>query len=287
MDTFIRWHGRFAYIRPDLRHSVGDTKVMKTTSRVPKANVLGVGVSVINLAQAARLILEAVRQNQKGYVAVSGVHGVSEAQADRQFRRILNSAFLNTPDGMPICWVGRFQGFKAMDRVYGPDLMLELCAASTDGSVRHFLYGGAPGVAETLRSSLDSRFPGLCVCGTYSPPFRPLNHEEEADLLRQTESLRPDIFWVGLSTPKQERFMAAYLDKLHVRIMIGVGAAFDILPGRVRQAPYWMQRSGLEWFFRLTQEPGRLWKRYLINNPLFVARILAQFTGLKRYSVVD
>jgi len=165
MDTFIRWHGRFAYIRPDLRHSVGDTKVMKTTSRVPKANVLGVGVSVINLAQAARLILEAVRQNQKGYVAVSGVHGVSEAQADRQFRRILNSAFLNTPDGMPICWVGRFQGFKAMDRVYGPDLMLELCAASTDGSVRHFLYGGAPGVAETLRSSLDSRFPGLCVCG--------------------------------------------------------------------------------------------------------------------------
>jgi N-acetylglucosaminyldiphosphoundecaprenol N-acetyl-beta-D-mannosaminyltransferase len=260
---------------------------MKTTSHVPKLNVLGVAVSAINLAQATQLILEAVRQNWAGYVAVTGVHGVSEAQADRQFRRILNSAFLNTPDGMPICWVGRFKGFKAMDRVYGPDLMLELCAASTDGSVRHFLYGGAPGVAETLRFSLESRFPGLCVCGTYSPPFRPLNYEEETDLLRQTESLRPDIFWVGLSTPKQERFMAAYLDKLHVRIMIGVGAAFDMHSGRVRQAPYWMQRSGLEWFFRLTQEPGRLWKRYLINNPLFVARILAQFTGLKRYSVVD
>jgi N-acetylglucosaminyldiphosphoundecaprenol N-acetyl-beta-D-mannosaminyltransferase len=260
---------------------------MKATSDVPKANVLGVGVGAINLAQATQLILEAVRENGKGYVAVTGVHGVSEAQNDSQFRSILNSAFLNTPDGMPICWVGRFQGFKAMDRVYGPDLMLELCAGSTDGSIRHFLCGGAPGVAEALRSSLESRFPGLCICGTYSPPFRPLNREEEADLVRQTENLRPDIFWVGLSTPKQERFMAAYLDKLHVRIMIGVGAAFDMHSGRVRQAPYWMQRSGLEWFFRLTQEPGRLWKRYLINNPLFVARILAQFTGLKRYSVAD
>jgi N-acetylglucosaminyldiphosphoundecaprenol N-acetyl-beta-D-mannosaminyltransferase len=185
---------------------------MKTTSRLPRANVLGVGVDAINLGQATQLILEAVRQNRKGYVAVTGVHGVSEAQADSEFRRILNAAFLNTPDGMPICWVGRFQGFKAMDRVYGPDLMLELCAASTDGSVRHFFYGGGAGVAEALRSSLESRFPGLCVCGTHSPPFRPLNHEEEADLVRQMESLQPDIFWIGLSTPKQERFMAAYLD---------------------------------------------------------------------------
>ena len=260
---------------------------MRTTSDVPKANVLGVAVSAINLAQTTQLILEAVRQNRKGYVTLTNVYGVSEAQADPQFRHILNSAFLNTPDGMPICWVGRFQGFKAMDRVYGPDLMLELCAASTNGSVRHFLYGGAPGVAEALRSSLESRFPGLCVCGTHSPPFRPLNREEETDLVKQMESLRPDIFWVGLGAPKQERFMAAYLDKLAVRIMIGVGAAFDMHSGRVRQAPYWMQRSGLEWCFRLTQEPGRLWKRYLINNPLFLARILAQFTGLKRYSIVD
>jgi len=254
---------------------------------VQRANVLGVGVSAINLAQGAQLILEAVRQNRKGYVAVTGVHGVSEAQTDREFRRILNSAFLNTPDGMPMTWVGRLQGFKKMDRVYGPDLMLELCAASIDGSVRHFLYGGAPGVAEALQSSLESRFPGLCVCGTYTPPFRPLNPEEESKLVTQINSLPPDIFWVGLSTPKQERFMAAYLHKLPVKIMIGVGAAFDIHSGRVRQAPYWMQRSGLEWFFRLSQEPGRLWKRYLIKNPLFVARILAQFTGLRRYSIVE
>jgi N-acetylglucosaminyldiphosphoundecaprenol N-acetyl-beta-D-mannosaminyltransferase len=130
-------------------------------------------------------------------------------------------------------------------------------------------------------------FPGSAFAEPTLPPFRPLNRDEEADLVRQTELFRPDIFWVGLSTPKQERFMAAYLDKLAVRIMIGVGAAFDMHSGRVRQAPYWMQRSGLEWFFRLTQEPRRLWKRYLINNPLFAARILAQFTGIKRYSVIE
>jgi len=254
---------------------------------VPKANVLGVGVSAIDLAQGTRLILEAVRQNRKGYVAVTGVHGVSEAQSDSEFRSILNSAFLNTPDGIPMSWVGRFQGFKTMDRVYGPDLMLELCAASIDGSIRHFFYGGAPGVAQALRSCLESRFPGLSVCGTYTPPFRALNLEEEAHLVAVVKNLQPDIFWVGLSTPKQERFMAAYLHKLPVKIMIGVGAAFDIHSGRVRQAPYWMQRTGLEWFFRLMQEPGRLWKRYLINNPLFVARILAQFTGFRRYPIVD
>ena len=260
---------------------------MQASSQAPKANVLGVGVSAINLAEGTRLILEAVRENRKGYIAVTGVHGVSEAQSDVEFRCILNSAFLNTPDGMPMCWVGRLQGFKGMDRVYGPDLMLELCSASTDGSVRHFFFGGAPGVAESLRASLQSRFPGLCVCGTYTPPFRPLNAEEEADLVRQLERSRPDIFWVGLSTPKQERFMAAYLDKLPVKIMIGVGAAFDMHSGRIKQAPYWMQRSGLEWFFRLAQEPGRLWRRYLINNPLFVARMLAQFAGLKTYSLTD
>jgi N-acetylglucosaminyldiphosphoundecaprenol N-acetyl-beta-D-mannosaminyltransferase len=248
-----------------------------------RANILGVGVSPINLSQATALILAAVRQNRKGYVAVTGVHGVSEAQSDPEFRQILNAAFLNTPDGMPMTWVGRLQGFQKMDRVYGPDLMLSLCAATQDGSVRHFFYGGAPGVADKLRAVLSARFPGISICGTYTPPFRPLNVEEEADLLRRLQEAKPHICWIGLSTPKQERFMATYLGKLPTTVMIGVGAAFDIHSGRVRQAPLWMQRCGLEWFFRLTQEPKRLWRRYLVNNPLFVVRILAQFSGLKQY----
>lgn len=252
-----------------------------------RVNVLGVGVSAINLPQATRLILEAVRQNRRGYVAVTGVHGVSEAQSDPEFRRILNAAFLNAPDGMPMSWVGRLQGAQDMDRVYGPDLMLSICAATQDGLVRHFFYGGAPGVANELGSVLSRRFPGITVCGTYTPPFRPLNFNEEMELLDLLRKTKPHICWVGLSTPKQERFMAAYLEKLPITVMIGVGAAFDMHSGRVRQAPLWMQRSGLEWFFRLTQEPKRLWKRYLLNNPLFVARILAQFSGLKEYSLND
>jgi N-acetylglucosaminyldiphosphoundecaprenol N-acetyl-beta-D-mannosaminyltransferase len=250
-----------------------------------RANILGVGVSPINLSQATMAILDAVRQNRKGYVAVTGVHGVSEAQSDPEFRQILNAAFLNTPDGMPMIWVGRLQGFQDMNRVYGPDLMLSLCAATQDGSVRHFFYGGAPGVADELGTALSARFPGISVCGTYTPPFRPLNIEEEAELLLRLQDAQSHICWIGLSTPKQERFMAAYLDKLPTTVMIGVGAAFDIHSGRVRQAPLWMQRCGLEWFFRLTQEPKRLWKRYLVNNPLFILRILAQFSGLKQYSL--
>jgi N-acetylglucosaminyldiphosphoundecaprenol N-acetyl-beta-D-mannosaminyltransferase len=258
---------------------------MHASAPVTRANILGVGVSAINLPEAVALILDAVRQNRKSYVAVTGVHGVSEAQCDSEFRHILNSAFLNTPDGMPMSWVGRLQGFKNMDRVYGPDLMRALCAATKDGSVRHFFYGGAPGVADELQVRLLARLPGLSVCGTYTPPFCPLNVEEEDELLHRLEEIRPQIFWVGLSTPKQERFMAAYLDKLPVTVMIGVGAAFDMHSGRMRQAPFWMQRSGLEWLFRLIQEPKRLWKRYLVNNPLFVIRILAQFSGVKQYSL--
>lgn len=252
---------------------------------VPRANILGISISAINLAEATWLILDAVRRKRKGYVAVTGVHGVSEAQSDSEFRIILNSAFLNTPDGMPMSWLGRWQGFKNMDRVYGPDLMQEICAVTKDDGVRHFFYGGAPGVANKLKAALLSRFPGLSVCGTYTPPFRPLNVQEENELFQRFEETKPDICWVGLSTPKQERFMAAYLYKLPVTVMIGVGAAFDIHAGRVRQAPQWMRRNGLEWLFRLAQEPKRLWKRYLINNPLFVIRILAQFSRLKRYSL--
>jgi N-acetylglucosaminyldiphosphoundecaprenol N-acetyl-beta-D-mannosaminyltransferase len=254
---------------------------------VRRANVLGVGISAINLPQAVELILDAVQNNRKGYVAVTGVHGVSEAQTDLEFRNILNNAFLNTPDGMPMSWVGRLQGFREMDRVYGPDLMLELAAASSSGDVRHFFYGGGPGVADALKESLEARFPGFTACGTYTPPFRPLNAEEEGDLVRQMSGCRPDICWVGLSTPKQERFMAAYLSKLPVKIMIGVGAAFDMHSGRTKQAPFWMQRTGLEWFFRLTQEPKRLWRRYMVNNPLFVMRIVAQLTKIRAYPLSD
>ena len=248
-----------------------------------KANVLGVGVSALNLDSALSEIARALSIRTKGYVCVTGVHGVSEAQRDPHLRAILNRAFLNTPDGMPMVWVGKLQGFRAMDRVYGPDLMLLVCRHAAERGYTHFLYGGGPGVAGELKRRLESRFPQIKVVGAYTPPFLPLNPDESEELVRRVREARPDIFWVGLSTPKQEKFMAEYWEKLDATLMFGVGAAFDFHAGRVRQAPRWMQRGGLEWFFRLCCEPRRLWRRYLRNNPLFAFRIACQFAGLRRY----
>ena len=255
------------------------------TTALPRANVLGVGISALNLDSAVVAVAQALEQKTPGYVCVTGVHGVSEAQTDPRFRRILNQAFLNTPDGMPMVWMGRWQGFRDMARVYGPDLMLRVCDYTRARGFSHFFYGGAPGVAEELKRRLEQQLPGLKIVGCYTPPFRPLSEQEEADLQRQVAALKPDIVWVGLSTPKQEKFMAEHWKGLEATLFFGVGAAFDFHTGRVRQAPRWMRRSGLEWLFRLVCEPRRLWKRYLKNNPLFVFRAACQLAGLKRYTV--
>ena len=252
---------------------------------VARVNVLGVGISVVNLTSALTVIADAVRARRKGYICVTGVHGVMEAQADAAFRKILNSALLCTPDGMPMVWAGRLNGHSAMSRVYGPDLMLEVCAWSEKNPCRHFFLGGAPGVAKQLRDRLTAQFPGLQVPGCYTPPFRALNADEQNQLQAAVRAARPDILWVGLSTPKQEKFMAEYLPQLDVTLMIGVGAAFDFHSGRVKQAPRWVQRNGLEWFYRLCQEPRRLARRYFRNNPLFAVKIAAQLCRLKKYSL--
>jgi N-acetylglucosaminyldiphosphoundecaprenol N-acetyl-beta-D-mannosaminyltransferase len=213
------------------------------------------------------------------------VHGVTEAQNDAAFRRILNGAILNTTDGMPLVWLGRHFVGSEVERVYGPDLMLEMFSATKAAPFRHFFYGGAPGVAEELKAKLEARFPGAQIVGTFTPPFRPLNAEEESALASQVRDSRPDLMWVGLSTPKQERFMTEYLPKLDVTLMAGVGAAFDFHSGRVRQAPRWIQRSGFEWLYRMCCQPRRLARRYLVNNPLFLCRITAQLSGLRKYSI--
>lgn len=247
-------------------------------------NVLGVGISVLDQDRAREFLFDAVREGRRGYVAVTGVHGVSEAQHDSELKRILNEALLNTPDGMPMVWMGRLQGQSSIRRVYGPDLVLNLCEHSLSPGFSHFFCGGKPGVAEDLAENLQKRFPGLRIAGTFCPPFAPLNSEQRAALASKVRETRPDFFWVGLSTPKQEHFMAEYLSILpEAKIFIGVGAAFDLLTGRIRQAPSWVQRSGLEWLFRLFQQPKRLWRRYLIYNPLFILRATAQLLGLRNY----
>jgi N-acetylglucosaminyldiphosphoundecaprenol N-acetyl-beta-D-mannosaminyltransferase len=252
---------------------------------VDRVNVLGVGISPLSIPLAVAAMGRAIEHRSKGYICVTGVHGVSEAQTNPAFRSILNRAFLNTPDGMPMVWLGRLAGHAGMDRVYGPDLLHQACRVSAQTGWKHFFYGGAPGVAELLASSLQSRYSHLQVAGTYTPPFRPLNPEEKEALRKQVATVRPDIIWVGLSTPKQEAFMAEALPGLDTTLMVGVGAAFDLVSGRVRQAPRWIQRCGFEWLFRFFQEPGRLWKRYFKNNPLFLGRILLQTTGLRHYSL--
>lgn len=248
-----------------------------------RINVLGVGISEINYETALEQIRAALTERRKGYITVTGVHGVSESQEDEALREIHNASFLTTPDGMPMTWMGRLNGSKIINRVYGPTLMLRVLEESVGRGWRHFFYGGGDGVAEELKANLEQRYPGLNIVGTYTPPFRPLNEEEEAGLARQVAELRPDCFWVGLSTPKQERFMSAYLSKLDTTLMFGVGAAFDFHAGKVAQAPPVLQQAGLEWVYRTYKEPKRLWKRYFKNNPLFIGRALGQLTGLRKY----
>jgi N-acetylglucosaminyldiphosphoundecaprenol N-acetyl-beta-D-mannosaminyltransferase len=247
------------------------------------ADVLGVKVSAINMSQAVDTADRWIRAGQPGYVCVTGVHGVMEAQKNPEFREILNHAMMNTPDGMPMSWVGRLQGFEDMDRVFGPDFMSAMCQLSLERGFRHFLYGGQPGIAEKLKYSLQKKFPGLQVVGTYTPPFRDMNVEEEDTLLAQLRDTRPHILWVGLSTPKQERFMAQYVDRLQVPLLVGVGAAFDYHTGAIRDCSTWIKRAGLQWLHRLAQDPRRLWRRYLRNNPAFVWNIALQLLKLRRY----
>ena len=254
------------------------------SSSPQRVNILGVGVSALNM-QAAIAETEALLDHDgSGYVCVTGVHGIMEAHRDSDFKRILNNSFLTTPDGMPTVWMGRLHGFDHMNRVYGPDYMLALCEVSVAKGYKHFLYGGRPGIAEELRAELLQRYPGLQIVGTYTPPFRPLNNVEEEALRLQIEELNPDVLWCGLSTPKQERFMNEYRGRLPIKLMVGVGAAFDLLSGNLSEAPDWMKRSGLQWLYRLIKEPRRLWRRYLINNPQFLWLVLMQLSGVRKYS---
>jgi len=244
------------------------------TRGAARVDVLGVGVSAVDMAQAVAEIRRWVEEGERRYVCVTGVHGVMESQRDPELRRIHNASGLTTPDGMPMVWAGRRAGAGHMARVYGPDLMLELCALSVERGWSSFFYGGAPGVPERLAERLAARFPGLRVAGCLSPPFRPLTPQEDEEVVRRIDASGADLVWVGLSTPKQERWMAAHVGRLRAPVLLGVGAAFDIHAGLLPQAPRWMQRSGLEWLYRLAREPRRLWRRYLGNNPRFLLAIV-------------
>lgn len=250
---------------------------------MPRYNVLGVGVAALTFVEARETVIAARFGAPQGYICCGTAHGLVEARRDPELRKSFNAARFTTPDGMPLVWLGHAAGHARVERVYGPDLMLAACDAGRARGLRHYFFGGAPGVACALADKLRARFPGLEVAGAFTPPFRPLTPGEFARLRDDIARTQADVVWIGLGTPKQEKFMAAHALELEAGLLVGVGAAFDFHSGRVRQAPRWMQRSGLEWLFRLASEPRRLGARYLINNPRFVAHVIAQKTGLKKY----
>ena len=239
-----------------------------------RVDVLGVHVSAVNMEMAVERIASWVDERTRTYVCVTGAHGVIESQDDDDLLKIHNNAGMVTPDGMPLVWSSRRAGAHWVDRVYGPDLVLELGELGAARGWSFFYFGGDEGVAAEFGAELERRFPGVKTAGSYCPPFRPLTDAERRDIAELINASGADLVLVGLSTPKQERWMSAMRPQLEAPVLVGVGAAFDFHTGRVRQAPGWVQRSGLEWAYRLCMEPRRLWRRYSVVVPTFAAAVL-------------
>lgn len=248
------------------------------------AQILGVKVDAFNLESALQEIAARLRDGRKGYVCAVGVHGILEALKSDDVADALAHAAICLPDGTPTVWVGRAQGWRQMDHVTGPDVMQEIFRRPEFARYTHYFYGGKPGVAGALAESLHARYPNARVVGTYTPPFRDLTRSEEEALIASINEHRPDIVWIGIGTPRQDVLMRRLLPHLDVRLMFGVGAAFDFLTGRVRLCPRWMKRAGLHWLHRLAQDPKRLWRRNL-GNTAFLWHIACQMTGWRSYPV--
>jgi N-acetylglucosaminyldiphosphoundecaprenol N-acetyl-beta-D-mannosaminyltransferase len=247
-----------------------------------RVNILGVHINAINMDKALDLLGGWIAKREQNYVCITSAHGVLECHKNPPLRKVFNNSGMTTPDGMSLVWLMKLKGYRSVSRVYGPDLMLEVCRQTAQNRWKHFFYGAEPGVLEDLTLRLREQFPGLSVAGAHSPPFRPSTPEEDREIIQIINAAQADILWVGISTPKQEQWMAEHIGKVSATVILGVGAAFDFLSGRKRQAPRWIQRSGLEWLFRLATEPGRLWRRYA-QYPQFVLLVAAQMLGLTRY----
>ena len=256
---------------------------MTLNTRPNTAMVLGVPVEPLDMESAVTRVSEELALHRKGYVCMVCVHGIMEAQRDPDFAQVYAGASILVPDGAPTVWVGRWQGFRKMQRVAGPELMLEIMRRKAFANCTHFLYGGKQGVAGELRETLTQRFPWVRIVGIHTPPFCDLTLQEEESLVTRIHELKPDMIWVGLGTPKQDRFMMRFLPLLDCTLMFGVGAAFDFHTGRIKDSPQWVKRSGLQWLHRLIQDPRRLFWRYLYDNPAFVWHIALQLTGLRTY----
>jgi N-acetylglucosaminyldiphosphoundecaprenol N-acetyl-beta-D-mannosaminyltransferase len=260
------------------------TSALSSADRSPgifRVDVLGVGVSTVTPDMAIDTLAGWIERRERRYVCVTGVHGVMESQRDPGLLEIHNDSGLTVPDGMPMVWACRRVGADWVSRVYGPDLMRSVCARGATVGWRMFLYGATPEILERLARTLRQSYPGLQIVGSISPPFRPLTDSERDEVVAEINAAEPDIVWVGLSTPKQERWMSENRAALSAPVLAGVGAAFDLVSGTKRHAPPWLQGVGLEWLYRLVQEPRRLWRRYARNNPMFIFSVIRRPPALR------
>jgi len=247
-------------------------------------HVLGVRVDAVQIPDVVKQVLSWVEDRSVcRYISLANTHVVMEAQEDPVFRESIKSADLCVPDGMPLIWCGRFFGHSLPRRVYGPELMATICRETASRGARHYFYGGTGETLDQLVACLRQSCPGIQISGAYSPPFRPLTQKEDSEAIERINRSFPDIVWVGLGCPKQERWMYDHRNRLKAAVLIGVGQAFDILSQRKKQAPSWMQEHGLEWLFRLVQEPKRTWRRYLAYNPKFIYFLFLQFLGIRKF----
>ncbi|MDD5691136.1 MAG: WecB/TagA/CpsF family glycosyltransferase [Candidatus Omnitrophica bacterium] len=254
--------------------------------------ILETKISAIDMHNACLFIEEAIAKRRKKYICVCPVSTIMECRRNKKVLNSVNSADLITPDGMPTVWIGRIKGHKNIKRVYGPELMQEICSISVKKGYKHYFYGSSQDTLNQLQKKLKDKYPGLIISGSFSPPFRQLTEEESARIVGEINNSNPDVLWVGLGSPKQDLWMYEYRDKLNAPVLIGVGAAFDFLAGIKLQAPGWIRNNGFEWLFRLMTEPKRLWRRYLVDGSLFVYYVLIElflnrFRSVKNPSKAD
>jgi N-acetylglucosaminyldiphosphoundecaprenol N-acetyl-beta-D-mannosaminyltransferase len=265
----------------DLRRETGSG--LPTASEVRTRELLGVPIAMTDYEQAMDVMDGMVARRERGYVCAVAVHALTVGYKDPEMREALLGSTLTVPDGMPLVWAANLLGENLPHRVYGPELMRRYTQRCATQGHRVWLYGGRDqGHLVQLALRLRQRHPGIKIVGGYAPPFRPLTAEEEEAVAAQINQAKPDVLWVGIGVPKQEKWMAHMRDKLDVPVMCAVGAAFDFHAGRISQAPNWMQDRGLEWTYRIAQEPRRLLPRYLYYNPRFLLAFARQLARERR-----
>ena len=270
----------------------GDTvapadRTLPSPREIRTRRIVDVPIAMTDYDRAMDVMDGMIARGERGYVCCVAVHAVMVAQSDPEMRAALYGSTLTVPDGMPLVWAANLMGEGLPNRVYGPELMRRYNERCRDRGHRVWLYGGRDqGSLAQLALNMHRTDPGIRVVGGYSPPFRPLTAAEEDEIARQINSARPDVLWVGIGVPKQEKWMARMRDRLEVPVMCAVGAAFDFHAGRISQAPAWMQRRGLEWTYRIAQEPRRLLPRYLYYNPRFMMAFTRQLARERRGAVL-